>query len=58
MFYYQGMHCESMEITSPHITYWMEGNNVGQVIRFSCPIGFRLNGTANITCQGSGKTVS
>ncbi|XP_077302053.1 locomotion-related protein hikaru genki isoform X4 [Arctopsyche grandis] len=49
------MQCESMEIVSPHITYWMEGNNVGQVIRFSCPVGFRLNGTANITCQGSGQ---
>jgi hypothetical protein len=44
-----------MEINDPYLTSRVEGTRLGQVAVFQCPIGFRLNGTSNLTCQASGK---
>ncbi|CAH1391985.1 unnamed protein product [Nezara viridula] len=33
----------------------MEGTRLGQSVHFHCPTGFRLNGTANLTCRASGE---
>lgn len=35
----------------------VEGNKLGQVVYFNCALGFKLNGTANLTCQASGNFV-
>ncbi|XP_024080375.1 locomotion-related protein Hikaru genki [Cimex lectularius] len=32
-----------------------EGTKLGQSVHFHCPIGFRLNGTANLTCKANGR---
>jgi hypothetical protein len=45
-----------MEINDPYLTSRVEGTRLGQVAVFQCPIGFRLNGTSNLTCQASGKS--
>jgi hypothetical protein len=50
------VHCEPMEINDPYLTSRVEGTRLGQVAVFQCPIGFRLNGTSNLTCQASGKS--
>ncbi|XP_023704995.2 locomotion-related protein Hikaru genki [Cryptotermes secundus] len=49
------VHCEPMEINDPYLTSRVEGTRLGQVAVFQCPIGFRLNGTSNLTCQASGR---
>ncbi|PNF36286.1 hypothetical protein B7P43_G05854 [Cryptotermes secundus] len=52
---FRPVHCEPMEINDPYLTSRVEGTRLGQVAVFQCPIGFRLNGTSNLTCQASGR---
>ncbi|XP_046671380.1 locomotion-related protein Hikaru genki [Homalodisca vitripennis] len=49
--------CDLRDVVSPdrHIKSRVEGNKLGQVAHFQCPLGFRLNGTSNLTCQASGR---
>lgn len=38
-----------------HLTVRVEGTRLGHTAIFQCPVGFRINGTANLTCQASGE---
>ncbi|XP_075229596.1 locomotion-related protein Hikaru genki-like [Lycorma delicatula] len=52
------VHCDSLERqfnSTSHLTARIEGTRLGQTAVFQCPIGYKLNGTANLTCQASGE---
>ncbi|KAK9745864.1 Sushi repeat (SCR repeat) [Popillia japonica] len=49
------VHCDPISVSGMHITVRVEGTRLGHTAIFQCPLGFRVNGTANITCQASGK---
>ncbi|BES98737.1 Sushi domain (SCR repeat) [Nesidiocoris tenuis] len=38
-----------------HLRVRAEGAKLGHSVHFHCPTGFRLNGTANLTCRANGK---
>ena len=48
--------CDIRDVTvlSRPLKSRVEGNKLGQKAYFQCPLGYRLNGTANLTCQASG----
>ncbi|XP_067012252.1 locomotion-related protein Hikaru genki [Anabrus simplex] len=51
----EAVHCEPIDVNSdPYLTARVEGSRLGHVAIFQCPIGFKLNGTSNLTCQASG----
>ncbi|RZF40890.1 hypothetical protein LSTR_LSTR014903, partial [Laodelphax striatellus] len=50
------VHCESLDRqleADKQLKGRVEGTRLGQSAIFQCPVGFRLNGTANLTCQAS-----
>ncbi|KAF4518189.1 hypothetical protein B566_EDAN005914 [Ephemera danica] len=49
------VHCEPLEVDDPHVTAHVEGSRLGHTAIFQCPVGYRINGTANITCHASGQ---
>ncbi|XP_039286305.1 locomotion-related protein Hikaru genki [Nilaparvata lugens] len=52
------VHCESLDRqveADKQLKAHVEGTRLGQSAIFQCPVGFRLNGTANLTCQASGE---
>lgn len=49
------VHCEAISVSAQHITLRVEGTRLGHNAIFQCPRGFIVNGTANLTCQASGK---
>lgn len=54
------VHCDSLEgqiDSKSHLTARIEGTRLGQTAVFQCPIGYKLNGTANLTCQASGNII-
>lgn len=53
--YFLAVHCEPIAVSGMHISVRVEGTRLGHTAVFQCPVGFRVNGTANLTCQASGK---
>ncbi|KAF4518188.1 hypothetical protein B566_EDAN005913 [Ephemera danica] len=51
----RAVHCEPLEVDDPHVTAHVEGSRLGHTAIFQCPVGYRINGTANITCHASGQ---
>lgn len=51
------VHCDATKVisTDPNLLTQVKGSRLGQETVFSCREGFKLNGTANMTCQASGK---
>ncbi|KAF5306446.1 hypothetical protein FQR65_LT07358 [Abscondita terminalis] len=49
------VHCGPISVSSMHLTVRVEGTRLGHTAIFQCPIGFKVNGNANLTCQASGK---
>lgn len=49
------IHCGPISVSSMHLTVRVEGTRLGHTAIFQCPVGFRINGSANLTCQASGK---
>jgi hypothetical protein len=49
------VHCAPLEVDDPHVTARVEGSRLGHTAVFTCPVGFHVNGTANLTCHASGK---
>lgn len=51
------VHCDATKVisTDPNLLTQVQGSRLGQQTLFSCREGFKLNGTANMTCQASGK---
>jgi hypothetical protein len=49
------VHCDPISVSGPHLTVRVEGTRLGHTAIFQCPMGFKVNGAANLTCQASGK---
>ncbi|XP_065172181.1 locomotion-related protein Hikaru genki [Atheta coriaria] len=49
------VHCEPISVSGMHLTVRIEGTRLGHTAVFQCPVGFKIKGHANITCQASGK---
>nr|XP_015833029.1 PREDICTED: locomotion-related protein Hikaru genki isoform X2 [Tribolium castaneum] len=49
------VHCDPISVSGPHLTIRVEGTRLGHTAIFQCPMGFKVNGAANLTCQASGK---
>ncbi|KAK9499530.1 hypothetical protein O3M35_002551 [Rhynocoris fuscipes] len=46
---------ENLKPKHRHLRIRSEGTRLGQSVHFHCPTGFKLNGTANLTCRANGK---
>lgn len=58
-FYFElfaAVHCDPVSVSGPHLTVRVEGTRLGHTAIFQCPIGFKVDGAANLTCQASGKS--
>lgn len=53
---FSAIHCEEISVMGMHINVRAEGTRLGHKALFQCPVGFRVSGEANVTCQASGKT--
>lgn len=49
------VHCEAITVSEEHLTVRVEGTKLGHNAIFQCPVGYRINGSPNVTCQASGK---
>ncbi|KAJ8975746.1 hypothetical protein NQ317_015368 [Molorchus minor] len=49
------IHCDPISVSGIHLTVRVEGTRLGHMAVFQCPMGFRVAGMANLTCQASGK---
>ncbi|XP_073975451.1 locomotion-related protein hikaru genki isoform X2 [Rhodnius prolixus] len=52
--------CERLDVKSlrtnhKHLRVEQDGTRLGQSVHFHCPTGFKLNGTANLTCRANGR---
>jgi hypothetical protein len=50
------VHCDPISVSGPHLTVRVEGTRLGHTAIFQCPMGFKVNGAANLTCQASGES--
>ncbi|XP_072161631.1 locomotion-related protein Hikaru genki [Bemisia tabaci] len=46
--------CTALVFPDAYVRARIEGQKLGQTATFYCPLGFRLDGSPNITCQSSG----
>lgn len=51
---FAAVHCDPISTSSPLLTMRVDGTRLGQTAVFQCPVGYRVNGTSNLTCQASG----
>lgn len=47
--------CPVLNLPEPPLIGKIEGARMGHGATFECPVGFRLEGAAGITCQYNGK---
>ncbi|KAJ3629524.1 hypothetical protein MTP99_013915 [Tenebrio molitor] len=52
------VHCDPISVSGPHLTVRVEGTRLGHTAIFQCPMGFKVNGAANLTCQASVGTLT